>query len=133
MLARTLSRKGRGILLAPVLLALTTVTASAAGQHLTLSAKSARAGTHLRITVTGYAAHSVKPIFLACKSQRDPIFGSWIWEGKTDANGTLSIQKVVPTPANPFKRPYTSCRVYATDSKGTFSISVPFRILSPKK
>jgi len=129
LLARTLSRTVGAALLVPAVLAVTTFTASAAGQHLTLSAKSARAGAHLRITVTGYRANTVQPVFMACKSQRNPIYGSWIWRGKADAHGTLVVREVVPTPANASTRPYTSCRVYATDSSGNFRLSVPFRIL----
>ena len=120
-------------LVAPALFTLTTVTASASGQHLSLSASSARPNDHLRITVTGYKPNVTQPVFMACKSQRNPIYGSWIWRGKSDAHGTLSVQEVVPTPVNPFTRPYTSCRVYAVNSSGVFALSVPFRILSPKK
>jgi hypothetical protein len=105
----------------------------ASGQHLSLSAKSVRVGAHLRITVTGYRPKTDEPILMACKSQRDPIYLSEIWQGMTDAHGTLSIQIVVPPPAQVNTRPYTSCRVYAPNSKGQFSLSLPFRILPAKK
>jgi hypothetical protein len=120
--------------IAAALLALSTVTiSSAASQHLTVKPKSVRAGTHFRVTVTGYSAHSVQPVFMACTSQHNPIYGSWIWKGKADANGTLSLQILAPTPTGAVKRASTSCRVYVTDSSGQFRLSVPLKILSPKK